>query len=151
MRAEGWSLHHQRECMAFLCSDRGHQVTDNRRKYLPILKMLGSDDPAVDVPIATRAMALFTEKEQEEFFAFRVDVGHIFLEFHEELDQAVADLSDDFSNEDPRKWDMGDWATFEVAVTGHKWEEIIRSYAHQQPNIHLVWAEIEQRLDLPAL
>jgi hypothetical protein len=124
-------------------------VTDNRRKYLTILQKLYSDDPVVDGPIAYRAMQLLTPAEQEEFSAFQVDVGNIFVEFKEELDNDVQDLSDKFSHEDPRKWDMGDWATFELAITGHKWEEIIRAYAHGKQNIDLIWKEIENRLDLP--
>ncbi len=122
--------------------------TDNRRKYLQILKMVFSDDPAVDVPIATRAIALLDEEQREEFMKFHAVIGGLFTFIKEEIDLVVAGLSEDFSDEDPRKWDMGDWGTFELAITGNKFEEIIRAYAHGKDNIKLIWKEIDSRLDL---
>lgn len=122
--------------------------TDNRRKYLTILKMVFSDDPAVDAPIAQRAIALLDEKQREEFTAFHQVVGGMFAIIKREIDVVVEGLSEDFSDPDPRKWDMGDWGTFELAITGNKYEQVIRAYAHQQDNIRLIWNEIDNRLDL---
>jgi predicted DNA-binding helix-hairpin-helix protein len=122
--------------------------TEARQKFLPILRMMYSADPAVDHPIAQRALKQMDETQLEQFKDFQIDVGNLFIEFKEELDAEVEELSDDFSDPDPRKWSMGDWGTFEIAVTGSKYEEIIRAYAHGKENIHLIWKEIEQRLDL---
>lgn len=122
--------------------------TEAKQKFLSILRMMYSDDPAVDQPIAQRALKAMDDTMREQFVAFQIDVGNIFIEVKEEIDAEVEDLSDDFSDPDPRKWTMADWGEFELAVTGNKYEEIIRAYAHQQENIHLLWKEIEQRLDL---
>lgn len=122
-------------------------ITDNRRKHLTIVKNMYSGDTILQ-SMAIKACDKMEDKERVAFATFQVDVGNIFVELKEELDEAVEGLSEDFSDGDPRKWSMDDWLTFEVAVTGHKYEEIIRLYANGQPNIHLIWQELENRLSL---
>ena len=97
---------------------------------------------------ALRACEFMQPKERVAFATFQVDVGNLFLELKDELDEAVANLGDDFSDPDPRKWDMDDWLTFEVAVKGHKYEEIIRRYGSGEQNIDLIWKELSNRLHL---
>lgn len=123
--------------------------TDNRRKHLTILQNLYSGDRVL-VGMAKRATDKFEEGEQEVFNAFQFDVGAMFLELKEELDQGLEDIADYCPEEtDPRKWDDDDWVDFEVAIVGHKFEDIYRTMAKGQENIHLIWQELENRLDLP--
>lgn len=123
--------------------------TDNRRKHLTILKNMYSGD-TVQIEMAHRALEQIEPEERKQFLQFQRDVGNVFLEVREELDQALEDLGDYCPEEtDPRKWDAADWATFEIAIAGHKYEQILRTYAAQLPNIHLIWKEIDSRLDLP--
>lgn len=124
-------------------------MTDNRRKYLVILKDMYSGDQ-VRIEMAHRALQFIEGEEREAFEAFQRDVGNVFIEVKEELDQALDDLADHCPEEtDPRKWNAVDWAVFELAIAGHKYETILRTYAAQLPNIHLIWKEIDSRLDLP--
>lgn len=124
-------------------------MTDNRRKHLVILKDMYSGDQ-VRIEMAHRALSFIQDEERDEFNAFQVDVGNVFIEVKEELDQALEDLGDYCPEEtDPRKWGAADWAMFEIAIAGHKYETILRTYAAQLPNIHLIWKEIDTRLDLP--
>lgn len=122
-------------------------MTDNRRKYLTILQNLYSGDKTL-IDMAKRAQAKFEEGEQDYFNAFQIDVGNMFIELKEELDQGLGDLGD-FSDADPRKWDDGDWYQFYGAVMGHKFEGIYVKMANREPNIDLIWGELENRLDLP--
>lgn len=123
--------------------------TDNRRKHLTILKNLYSGDQIM-IEAAHKALSQLEPEEQEQFSKFQVDVGNVFIEVKEELDQALEDLADVCPEEtDPRKWNAVDWAVFELAINGHKYEQILRTYAAQLPNIHLIWKEIDNRLDLP--
>jgi hypothetical protein len=119
---------------------------DNRRKYLTILKNLYSGDRTL-VSMAGRAKAKFEEAEHEAFNAFQVDVGALFLDLKEELDQGIEDLGE-FSDPDPAKWDFDDWFQFQNAIAGHKFEEIYHLMATRQPNVHLIWTELENRLDI---
>lgn len=121
---------------------------DNRRKYLTILQNLYSGDKTL-IDMAKRAQGKFEEGEQEAFNAFAIDVGNMFIELKEELDQGLEDIADYCPEEtDPRKWDIGDWATFEIAVAGHKFEDIYRTMAKCEDNINLIWAVIEDRLGI---
>lgn len=83
---------------------------------------------------------------KELFDQFVMDAGDMFLVLKDELDAAVADLGEDFSDADPRNWDGQDWQAFNARIEGHKYEEIIRAYANGKPNMHLIWMEIENRL-----
>lgn len=122
---------------------------DYRRKHLTILKNMYSGEQIM-IEAAHKAVAQFEPGEQEAFNQFQVDVGHVFIEVKEELDQALTDIADVCPDEpDPRKWNAVDWAVFELAIAGHEYEEILRTYAAQLPNIHLIWKEIDSRLDLP--
>ena len=123
--------------------------TDNRRKHLAILKNMYSGD-RVQIEMAHRALDQVEEAEREQFYQFQRDVGNVFIEIKEELDQALEDLGDYCPEEtDPRKWNAADWAMFEIAINGHKYEQILRTYAAGLPNINLIWKEIDSRLDLP--
>lgn len=122
--------------------------TDNRRKHLVILKDMYSGD-TVRIEMAHRALAFIEDAEREQFDAFQKTVGDIFITVKDELSDAVADLGDDYSDPDPRKWNAADWAIFELAINGHKYEAILRTYAAGLPNIHLIWKEIDSRLELP--
>ena len=123
--------------------------TDNRRKHLEILKNMYSGD-RVRIEMAHRALSFVEGDERDAFNAFQVDVGNVFIEVKEELDQVLEDLADRCPEEtDPRKWNAADWAVFELAITGHKYERILRTYAAGLPNIDLIWAEIDGRIDLP--
>lgn len=120
---------------------------DNRRKHLTILKNLYSNDRVL-VGMARKAMQKLEEEEQDAFTAFQVDVGNLFLELKDELDQGLEDLADVHPEEtDPRKWGFDDWLMFETSIKGHKFEEIYRTMAKGEPNINLVWKEIESRIE----
>jgi hypothetical protein len=122
---------------------------DNRRKHLTILKNLYSGDRVL-VSMAKKAAQKFEEDEYAAFNAFQVDVGNLFLELKEELDQGLEDLADRCPEEpNPALWDEDDWVQFYVAVAGHKFEDIYLKMAKRQPNIDLIWKELDNRLDLP--
>lgn len=124
-------------------------MTDYRKKHLTILKNMYSGEQIM-IEAAHKAVSQFEPGEQEAFNQFQVDVGNVFIEVKEELDQALEDIADVCPEEsDPRKWNAVDWAVFELAIAGHRYEEILRTYAAQLPNIHLIWKEIDSRLDLP--
>jgi hypothetical protein len=123
------------------------EQVDNRRKHLTILKNLYSGDKTL-IDMAGRAQQQFDVGEGDQFWAFQVDVGNLFIELKEELDKGLEDLGD-FSDADPALWDEDDWVQFYVAVAGHKFEDIYLKMAKRQPNIDLIWGEIENRLDLP--
>lgn len=122
-------------------------MTDNRAKHLEIVKNLYSGDTVL-AGSAIRACEFMEEAEIDEFGNFQTEVGNLFVDLHTELDEAVANLGDDFTDPDPRKWDMDDWLTFEVAIKGHKYEEIIRRYAGGKQNIDLIWKELSNRLNI---
>lgn len=122
---------------------------DSRRKYLTILQNLYSGDRVL-IEMGKRAQTKFEEGEQDYFNAFAIDVGNMFIELKEELDQGLEDIADACPEEtDPRKWDVIEWATFYKAVYGHEFEEIYRTMAKCEDNINLIWGVIEDRLDLP--
>lgn len=122
---------------------------DNRRKYLTILQNLYSGDRVL-IEMGKRAQTKFEEGEQEVFNAFAIDVGALFIELKEELDQGLEDMADAFPEEtDPRKWDDRDWVVFHLAVLDHPFEEIYTTMAQGKENIDLIWKELENRLDLP--
>lgn len=126
----------------------GDTVNARQQKYLLLLKTLY--DPKAgrqEKESVSKALAELTETEQVEFNDFQHVVGEHFLKIREELDKGLDDLADAFPDEsDPRKWDVGDWMRFGMAIEGHKYQELYSTYANQQPNIHLMWAEIESRL-----
>jgi len=123
-------------------------LNTTQQKYLLLLKTLY--DPTAgdqDRFAVGRAIHALTETEQVDFNNFQHYVGEHFLKIKEELDKGLDELADEFPEEtDPRKWDVGDWYLFDVAVAGHKYENLYRTYAMQQPNIHLMWEEIEKRI-----
>jgi len=122
-------------------------VTVDKRKFLTILKNLSSGD-AVLVAAASRSTNLFEDEEREAFTQFQVDVGALFLELKEELDQGLEDMADSFPEEtDPRKWDVIEWSVFHKAAFGHKFYEIYRTMAQCKDNIDLIWDVIEDRID----
>ena len=119
-----------------------------KESHLAILKTLyGAGADNVVRGTAGKAIERMEESEQKEFSAFQQLVGELFIELMEELDKGLEDLADACPHEpDPRKWDLSDWVTFELAIFGHKYEELYRTYAKQEENKHLVWKEIEARL-----
>ena len=122
-------------------------MTVDKRKFLTILKNLSSGD-AVLVAAASRSTNLFEDEEREAFTQFQVDVGALFLELKEELDQGLEDMADSFPEEtDPRKWDVIEWSVFHKAAFGHKFYEIYRTMAQCKDNIDLIWDVIEDRID----
>lgn len=123
-------------------------MVDNRRKYLTILKGLYSGD-RVQIEMSGKSMQFFEPEEQEAFSTFQFDVGNLFVELKEELDKYLEAIADYCPEEpDPRKWGPADWAEFDLAVAGYKYEDILRTYAAGIPNIHLIWAVIEDRLGI---
>lgn len=122
--------------------------TDNRRKHLEILKNMYSGD-RVRIEMAHRALNLIEEDERTAFDSFQREVGNVYLEVTKDVVEVIEGLGDNFSDEDPRKWNAADWAVLELAINGHKYENIIRTYAAGLPNLQLIWKEIDQRLDLP--
>ena len=123
-------------------------MTQNNAKHLTLLKVMYDTTAGQQEMLAVgKALSEMTETEQQEFYDFQHVVGNHFVTVMEELDNGLEALADSFPNEtDPRKWDLSDWFVFEQAITGHKYEQFYRTYANQQPNIHLVWEEIESRL-----
>jgi hypothetical protein len=117
-------------------------------KYLTLLKTLynpkaGDQDKAA----VGRAIHQLTETEQVDFNNFQHYVGEIFLKLMEELDKGLEELAPLCPDEtDPRKWDAVEWCMFYSAVSNHKFERLYVSYARQEPNLHLVWEEIEKRI-----
>lgn len=120
----------------------------SEQKYLNLLKLMY--DPKAgdqDLLAVRRAIGELTETEQVDFNDFSHKVGEVFLKVREELDEGLEELADAFPDEtDPRKWNGPDWQMFHAAVEGHKYEELYTTYAKQEPNLHLMWKEIETRL-----
>lgn len=119
-----------------------------KESHLAILKTLyGAGADNVVRATATKAIERMEEKEKEEFSAFQKLVGDTYIQLMEDLDTGLEELADACPHEpDPRKWDLSDWVTFDLAVFGHKYEELYRTMAKQESNIQLVWKEIENRL-----
>lgn len=119
-----------------------------KASHLAILKTLyGAGADNVVRNTAGNAIGRMDEEETKEFEATQKIVGDIFIELMEELDEGLEELADACPHEpDPREWDLSDWMTFELAISGHKYEEFYRTYATQENNIHLVWKEIEERI-----
>lgn len=117
-------------------------------KHLTLLKT--KYDPkagTAEVAATHKAFAEMSETEQQQFNDFAHVVGNHFLQLMEDLDDGLTELADRFPDEtDPRKWDWDDWLRFEDAIDCHKYEEFYRTYAKQEPNLHLVWQEITNRL-----
>lgn len=125
-------------------------MSKNTQKHLTLLKVMYS-------PKSTRAELLavqkatssdqMTETEQVEFADFMHRVGNLHIELNHEMDLELTRMADSFPNEtDPRKWDASDWLVFDMAVDGHPFQAIYTTYAKQEDNLHLIWAEIESRL-----
>ena len=122
-------------------------MTIDKRKFLIILKNLYSGETAT-INAARKAQALFEDEEREAFNQFQVDVGNLFIELKEELDQGLEDLADVHPEEpDPRKWDFSDWFLFEQTTKDHKFYEIYKTMGKSEPNIDLIWKELEARID----
>lgn len=123
-------------------------MTDNRAKHLTILKNLYSGDRVL-IGAAARSQKLWGTKEQVAFATFQIDVGNLFLELKDELDQGLEDIADLCPEEvDPRKWTGVEWHMFEAAIEDHPFEDIYRTMAHGQNNINLIWDVIEDRLSI---
>lgn len=120
----------------------------NKAKYVTMLKVMYSDLPQqAELDAVNKAIHELTETEQVEFNNFQHTVGEVFLKVREELDAGLEEMAGHFPDEtDPRKWDIGEWYMFDLAIAGHKYEELYRTYAEQKPNLHLMWKEIETRL-----
>lgn len=119
---------------------------DYRRKHLTILKNLYSGDKTL-VSMGHRALGKFEEGEDEAFAVFQQDVGALFIELKEELDQGLEDMAQIFPEEtDPRKWGFDEWLMVEKAIQGHPFEEIYRTMAKGESNIGLIWGELENRI-----
>lgn len=113
-----------------------------QNKWLALYKATLSGHPSAEV-----GMKSLSTEDRELFNQFVWDVGALFTEIREELDQGLEDLADSCPEEtDPRKWDVIEWSTFHKAVYGHKYAEIYTLMAQDKENIHLVWREIENRL-----
>lgn len=123
-------------------------MNTTQQKYLLLLKTLYNLDAGRQEKEAVgKAIHEMTETEQVEFNNFQHTVGEHFLKIREELDKGLDELADVFPDEtDPRKWDTDDWGKFYSAVSGHKFEWFYITYARQEPNIGLMWAEIEKRI-----
>lgn len=114
-----------------------------KKKFIAIYKAAQSGHPAAETGIKSLSPA-----EKEEFDRFFFDCGALFLELKDELDQGLEDLAEVHPEEsDPRKWTVKDWNQFHKATEGHKFYHIYRLMAEGKSNIHLIWEEIERRLD----
>jgi hypothetical protein len=118
------------------------------QKYFLLMRTLSEGTASkAELQAVNRALAELTETEQVDFNDFQHKVGEVFLKIREELDQGLDEMADAFPDEpDPRKWNFADWVQFHDVVKGHKFEELYTTYARQQPNLHLMWKEIETRL-----
>ena len=113
-----------------------------RNKFLAIYKASLAGHPSAAV-----GQKSLSAEDEELFKQFIFDVGALFTEIREELDQGLEDLADDCPEEtDPRKWNEHDWYQFTFAVKNHKFREIYTLMAQGKENIHLIWREIEARL-----
>lgn len=122
------------------------EPVDNRRKHLTILQNLYSNDRVL-VSMAKKAAQKMDDTEHATFDAFQYDVGALFLELKDELDKGLEDLADVHPEEtDPSKWGFEEWFQFENSIAGHKFEEIYRTMAKGEPNIGLIWGELENRI-----
>ena len=124
-------------------------MTVDKRKFLTILKNLYSGETAT-INAARKAQTLMEDKEAVAFATFQIDVGALFLELKEELDQGLEELAPVHPEEpDPRKWDVGDWYQFHLTTQDHEFYEIYRTMAKGEPNIDLIWKELENRIFVP--
>lgn len=119
-----------------------------KQSHLAILKtMYGAGADQVQLQMTKSALERMDEEEKAEFDAFQKLVGDTFIQIMEDLDTGLEELADACPHEqDPRNWDLQDWVTFDLAIFGHKYEDLYRTYAKQEDNKHLVWKEIEARL-----
>lgn len=114
-----------------------------KKKFLAIYKAAQNNHPS-----AQAGMNSLNVTERKLFDEFFFDCGGLFLELKDELDQGLEDIADDCPTEtDPRKWNGSDWEVFLNAVKHHKYREIYTLMAQGKSNIHLIWEEIERRLD----
>lgn len=119
----------------------------HKPSHLLLLKTLYGPQESVNKTMVANAIARMSEAEQVEFANFQHRVGNMWVELQEELEVGLNLMADDFPDEaDPRKWKVADWFTFDTAVEGHKFANLYRTMAMCQPNLHLVWAELESRL-----
>lgn len=100
-----------------------------------------------DHPTAKMQLDSLTPAQRVEFDVFFRSAGTVFIEIKEELDKAIDDLGDIFTDPDPRKWTPLDWWDFNAGVEDHPLKEILTKYAKGEPNTDLIWKEIERRLD----
>lgn len=103
---------------------------------------------ATDSQMVQNAIKRMSETEQEQYSALMILVGEHFTNLMEDLDRELEKLADIFPDEeDPREWDADDFLKFEAAIEGHEYEELWRTYAMQEDNIHLVWAKVQERIE----
>lgn len=123
-------------------------MNNTDQKYFLLMRTLSEGKATVEELAAVdKAIHELSETEQVEFNNFQHKVGEVFLKIREELDKGLDELADAFPDEtDPRKWNGPDWQMFHAAVEGHEFEELYTTYAKQQPNLHLMWEEIKNRL-----
>lgn len=113
----------------------------NKSKFIALYRAMQTNHPSAQVGLKS-----LDEHQKKLFDQFVFDAGAIFLEVKDELDEAVAGLGDNFSDPDPRKWDALDWWEFYAGIEDHPHKEILIKFAKDEPNLDLIWKEIENRL-----
>jgi hypothetical protein len=118
------------------------------QKHIALIRTLYAPAAnATDQKMVANAIGRMDEAEQQQFAEFQKAAGDAFIALQEDLDSELERLADQFPDEpDPRKWKLADWVTFDLAVFGHEYEELWRTYASQKPNTHLVWEKVLERL-----
>lgn len=120
-----------------------------KQSHLALLRTMYAPKPtATDSQMVQNAIKRMSETEQEQYSALMILVGEHFTNLMEDLDRELEKLADIFPDEeDPREWDADDFLKFEAAIEGHEYEELWRTYAMQEDNIHLVWAKVQERIE----
>lgn len=118
------------------------------QKHIALLRTVyGPSSTKTDHEMVIRAVERMGEAEQARFRDFQKAAGDVYVALMEDLDSELERLADDFPAEsDPRKWVLADWVTFDLAVFGHEYEELWRTYAQQKDNFGLVWEKVLERL-----
>ena len=113
----------------------------NKSRFIALYRAMQSEHPTAKAQYDS-----LTEVMRVDFDNFVFDAGAIFLEIKDELDEAIEGLGDNFSDEDPRKWNALDWWEFYAGIEDHPLKEILIKYAKGENNLPLIWKELEARL-----